>query len=319
MSLRTPEKLVVQADQKYQIEQIKTLTTLRGRTESIPKIKSFEQIKQKYGSHAEAFSAISGRLSEPEAAEKYGFNESERTFMKTASLLGSFVDASLESHSIRNELNGQKPNKAQKERLGYLILEHLIPFNHSLKEFVNQNPDLNINRVSELLLETYAEHYDDKNLVTGEDKGKITPQELNEAEYQVLSALRGMRTEVAAETILTAAGVEYSYHIRPEADKAGVDMLIMVDGRLEPVDIKSSLTGEKKAHEDWDGSRAVWLGLRDSDYTGSRGILKDSLTLPFSRAEEAAPDFVHRLNEIISYAKQVESHSKIGSKVLAYS
>lgn len=317
MSPRSNEKLITPEVNKHRMEQVRTLRNLRSRAESLPKIRSFAEAREKLGSHAEAFSALSDYLSKPENASKYGFNESERNFMKVASLLGTFVDASLEKSYTTYKYGDEQPNKETREHLRSLTSDYLIPFNHALKEFINENPDLNIDLTSSLLLDIYAEHYDDKNMVSGKSRDKITIRDLNEAEYQISSALRGMRAEMAVETILSAAGVEYNFETTVEDDHKGADLLVMIDGKLEKIDIKSSLTGQMKAHEKWNGSRAVGVDLKESDYSGQKGLLENCLTLPFSKAKEVAPEFVERMKEIISYAKKVEKAKKIGSKVLS--
>lgn len=317
MSVKTHERLITPETTKHQLEQVRAVQNLRSRAESLTKIRSFAEAQEKLGSHAEAFSALSDHLSKPEIASKHGFSEAERSFMKVASLLGSFVDASLEKSYTTRNLDDVQPSKKQREHLRNLTSDHLIPFNHSLKEFINQNPDLNIDLVSSMFLDIYAEHYDDKNLFNGASRDKITTRDLNEAEYQISSALRGMRAEMAVETILSAAGVDYNFETTVEDDHKGADIFVIIDGQPERVDIKSSLTGQHKAHEKWNGSRAVGLDLSESDYSGTKGLLNSCLTIPFSKAKEVAPEFVERMKEIISYAKKVEKAKKIGSKVLS--
>lgn len=58
-----------------------------------------------------------------------------------------------------------------------------------------------------------------------------------------------MRHELAAESLLSAAGINYDYQITADQDSAGTDLMVEIDDQWHSIDTKASQTAEDRAHE----------------------------------------------------------------------
>lgn len=224
--------------------------------------------------------------------------DAERSLYVVASKIGTFIDASQQLDIYRDQLGTNKPNQVEKQRMTALKTEHIIPFNHEVKEFINLGGDMPMNSAVMALYYTYKfgfEKFD--SLHPG--KAKETGLKDNEILYKLQSCLDGMRHELAAESILSAAGIEYDYRNTVDDDAAGNDLFVTLNGQEYGIDIKASEASETKAHNSPYPSYAIWTGLDAQDFTGSKGKTPNALAIPYDRAIEMADWFSDRLVHII--------------------
>lgn len=267
---------------------------------------AYAKIRVVSNSSAEAFSAANDFFSKLPSKGERSPSVSEKSFMKVVSLLSNGVDSSLEINRLNEK---EHLSSSEKATIKDLKLEHAIPFNHALKEFINHNPDLSMDSLTSLLERTYSRYCHDENLITGQSRdGYIDSKAI---ESQMKLTITGMRAELAAETMLIAADVDYRYDISKEEDSKGTDLKVLIDGEWESIDVKSSDLAESRAHEKRSDSRAVWTTLLPKDFTGSKGIGRNCLMIPFETAVQAAPDFIDRVKQVVQESKSSNSTDQL--------
>lgn len=251
----------------------------------------------------------------------------ERSTLSIVSHLGDFVRASqtlvqLESYS---DLTHQ-----EKDQVRTLKEQEVIPFNGSIKELINDNPNMNANALAfnlanayDYLFSQYDPSYPEESRANGE-------MSLDDATRMFQNRIYGMRHELAGETILAAAGVDYDTRVGAQDDRAGNDLFVNFDGEWFGIDFKGTITGEQAAHlKHADYLRkhpgqtkvchAVWTGLKNADFTGTRGDQHNAVSIPFDTAHKQAALFLKRIEAARSgelTQLHVESAKKMGRSAL---
>lgn len=181
-----------------------------------------------------------------------------------------------------------------KQHIKELKLEHVIPFNHTLKDVINENPSATLSDLRRTLVQTYRHLF-------------ANPHRLNESERQnVVSTtetseifrrcIDGMRHEIAAETLLSATDTEYNYQTSVADDARGIDLLVRRGDDWIGIDVKCSANAALRSNGKNPRSMAVWTGLTDEDFRGTRDDTPGALTIPYRVAIEKAPAFINRID-----------------------
>ena len=251
--------------------------------------------------HTEAFSqAIDTILDSPDN----GFNNLDTELLRTTASIGTFIEAQEELSFLEEKRSTHgRLSDDDYERTKELKLEYVIPFNHTLKSLINESPNVGISDFTSALAKTYQAAYGRYNALMPEqekDAQSIIP--LNEVMYRLKQITNGMRHEIAAETMLTAAGIAYDYDVSVEEDARGIDMVVYIDGQREPIDIKASFLAEDKARQKRGDSRAVWTELSREDFRGMKGNSDDALSIPYETAQYHAESFVDRIRTVIGFS-----------------
>lgn len=71
-------------------------------------------------------------------------NESDYNLLTTVELVGDFVEASHELNELRDEEDHRPLQYSEKQYKKRLLTDHIIPFNHSIKELINTDPSFTI-------------------------------------------------------------------------------------------------------------------------------------------------------------------------------
>jgi hypothetical protein len=226
-------------------------------------------------------------------------SQPDRDLLKVVGILGTFAEAQEDLNRINSVTRLFTEREKQVSR--HLKDAYIIPFNHNVKEFINTHPD----PVGGLDAVTAAFASTQNRLLS--PLTSIHPKELvykqkpkpHEVALSIEESLRGMRNEVAAETLLTAAGIEYDYRVSTKDDAKGTDLFVFLDGRWEGVDLKASRLTAESAQSDHRLSRAVWTGLNPGDFTGPNRTSRNSLSIPYSVAEKKSEAFVAAIREMV--------------------
>ncbi|NLA42681.1 hypothetical protein GX865_00765, partial [Candidatus Saccharibacteria bacterium] len=213
--------------------------------------------RRRYGySHNEAISA---------SLSHYGDHakipEKDRNMLHLLSKLNEFILAQNEINEMNRD--NSRLSTREKQRINNLKNNFLIPFNHTLKEVINDNPNVGFGEFTGSLVRNYIYLYSKDN-----ELGVGRGQEAQFALHAVEQATNGMRHELATETMLDAAGVEYSYDTSIDDDRYGTDLYVKIDNTWYGIDIKASNLGEKAARDKFRGSMAISTGLNVSDFNG---------------------------------------------------
>jgi hypothetical protein len=281
---------------------------------SVLKSRTFAEKRSSGLPGVQAFSKAAASLAQsPEDIDDF-----DRSILLVTSQLGTYLDAQNELSTIneqRNDLRARDEpiDESLSERVKELKLTYLIPFNRSLKEMINDNPNLSVDALTKNLGVAYQGIYSHYNSLHPEQP----PEEfshipLSDALYQIEFVINGMRHEIAAESLLTAAGVEYDYDVSEEQDYRGRDMFVKLGGKWIGIDVKSSLKNEIHAHQSRYTSRAVWTGLKPDDFNGVKDALPGSVSISFATAKEHADAFVERIESMAS-GELTERHRSLQS------
>jgi len=240
----------------------------------------------------------------------------DRSLIGIASHLGVFIDAEQELNSRRGFRNKQwrkqhRDFESNEVRIGELKEDHIIPFNRQIKELIDENPQLKIDDLARNLATAYVAIYSGQNNLHPEQpRAENPPIEYDVVVDNLHKLIDGMRHELAAETLLSAAGIPYRYKTTIEQDRSGRDLYVELDGHWVGVDIKASLTAEQNAHLHRDYSKATWTGLYPEDFTGIKGDRAGSVSISFDVAKKKCGDFVDRLRRMQN-GKLATEHSRI--------
>lgn len=266
--------------------------------ESLGRSQSLYELRKSGKSTKEAVEMTALVLSE---SEDQGYSKSEKNLLGVISHLGSFVTAQRMADEMGHKRDEGRLSQRERNQMNILKDSDLIPFNHAIKELINTDSSLTKDELDVSLTRLYMKlFYRDDPMVKRADTDGIHDQNLIKAVSQdvlisISASTNGMRNEVAAETMLTAAGIEYDYQVSTSEDAQGADLFVYVDNEWIPIDIKASENGAKKALAKRSNSHAVWTGLHPSAFTGAKGDQINGLRLSFDEAVKHADAFVDRI------------------------
>jgi len=262
----------------------------------------YGELASKKVPHTEAFSsAIDSIVNSPDN----GFNSFDNALLVVTSKLGTFIEAQQELDEIESERksNGGHLTESSFQLSKKLKKEYVIPFNHELKALINEGPNVKMRDLTTALTSAHTAVFSRYNsLYPNAPKNPRMMQKPSEVAYNLDTIVNGMRHEIAAETMLSAANIEYDYNVTVDEDARGIDIIVYLDGKREPVDIKSSLAAENRTRDKHPDARAVWTELGWEDFTGMKGNNPGALSIPYSTAEYSADSFVDRIRTIIGYS-----------------
>jgi len=237
-----------------------------------------------------------------ERPAKPALSESDKTALHVVAELGRFIEA---QHELRRDQATQRHQASQRdpaaqrdqrditerERIRHLKLEYVIPYNHIIKEFVNNHPNDNIEAVSSALASTYQFIYGRYHCLPASETHSTTRPTQRDVYNSIKNSLDGMRHEVATEGLLQAANLDYDYNITADEDANGADIFVQLNGRREAVDIKASESAVARSQQDYRFSQAVWTGLTKEDFTGLYGTATNALSIPYDTVITKADAF----------------------------
>lgn len=282
-----------------------TLERLTTLVNYVARSKEYGTLRRSDVPHTEAFKGATDlMINDPDN----GFNTLDESLLRVTASLGTFMEAqeelSAKEYDYFHNEHGRLP-QADYNRTQELKHSYIIPFNHELKSLINESPNTEMSDMVAALSKTYVAVYGRYNaLKPTEPKDPAAIIRTSEVMYRIKQATNGMRHEVAAETMLSAAGIEYEYEVTVDEDARGTDIVVFIDGKREPLDIKASFFGEDKAREKRASSRAIWTELSDEDFRGMSGNAVNALSIPFDVATYHADSFVERIRTIIKYSNE---------------
>lgn len=243
--------------------------------------------------------------------EKYEISRADASLIDLLGRTGGFIesqDALRQNADILTYEDGRE-----------LKDQYIIPFNHSLKEFINHHPSLGIDDLARTLTNTYIGAFQQRsnydNFISNDT---------------ILDSFRGiaegMRHEIAAETLLDSVGIDMQYEETDGtqlSDRKGEDLRVYLDAETldtlfegadwhdyldddtytalvnnwHSIDIKSSKTAEMRSHAQHPDNIAAWTGLYDSDFKGPKDNTPDSLTTAYPSTSEKGRIFVINIIE----------------------
>jgi hypothetical protein len=299
-------------------KQIPLSNRLIGLVNHVAQSTEYVELRSDNVPHTEAYRrAVDALVDSPDN----GFDNFHTALLKVTGGLGTFVEAQAEMNEIkeRRDPDTGEHLRGDRKRSRELNLEYSIPFNHSLKTLVNEGPNVNMIELTSALTKTYEivfNRYDNLNPSVKKNPSDIISA--NDAFGFIERHLAGVRHEVAAETMLIAAGVEYSYDISPEEDSNGADIIAYIerptedDEKLEairvPIDIKASNAAEAKARDRRPQWITAWTGLKNADFTGIKGETTNALGISYDIAKEHANEFIERIHVGIDLYEKHKGH-----------
>lgn len=232
--------------------------------------------------------------------------------LETISLLGGFVQAAVRLDRFDELKKAGLLTPEQKQESIVLKQEFVIPFNHSVKGLIDTNPLLSYTGLVRGLTDVYTKLYSHHDALLLDDTDTTEEVDVNNALSAIQRRVNGMRHEMAAETLLTAAGIDYDYKTSIEDDVNGKDLFVFIDGKWEHIDIKASIASEQRAHELHPSSRAVWTGLSPRDFTGIQGDSPNSLSISYDVAIGKGDEFVKRIRDVLQRPVRTIGKSALG-------
>lgn len=248
--------------------------------------------------HSEAFIAAAEAILLDSESH---LSKSEHALLNVVKGLGGFIEADDAVAKLSEaERDGKRLSQNQLFYRKKQKTEHLIPFNHSLKDLIDADPNTSMQTMAGSLAQAYGAVFSKSHVLDG---GKPRHAEDILSGRDVMSKLEatinGMRHEIAAETMLSTLGVDYDYDVSVSEDATGADLFVMIDGNYEAIDIKGSYTAERKAHERRSNSRAVWTGLEPSDFTGVKNNTHNAVSVSYDTAATKAEAFYDRILSVV--------------------
>ncbi len=243
--------------------------------------------------HTEAFTkATEAIITSPDN----GFSAADTALLDVTSRLGTFIEAEKELEALQSERAHGKLPQQDFDHMKLLKREHAIPFNHSLKNLINESPNLSLKELSGALTNAHTAVFARYNSLhpTRARYAEDIPRP-GDVAYRLENNINAMRHEVAVESILDAANVPYDYTISVEEDAKGVDIVVYLDGKRLPIDIKSSRMAEERGVGNYPDKRAVWSQLMHEDFTGIKGSAPGSLSIPYTTATAKSASLVSRI------------------------
>lgn len=148
------------------------------------------------------------------------------------------------------------------------IKRKIIPFNHALKEMIDNDPMAGFDEVNDFILDVYiTTHRGDLAAMTGPAR----VGHLNIIHRLIRNRLSGMRTEIGAQQLFGHLGYEVDAEVSVEDELRGIDMTLAdADGEVYPVDIKSNRREAESARiKDHQKRRLiVWSTVPSHDFDG---------------------------------------------------
>jgi len=235
-------------------------------------------------------------------------SDDRRSLLRVTAHLGTFIDAQHRKRTIEDN-DGRPLSRQEKSEIIALKNEHLIPFNHLLKEYINTHSNDSFDDTASLFAKSYIGIYRPDALARHQQASSET-----EALGFFQSTLNGMRHELAAETLLAAGGYDYDFRTSVADDANGTDLFVLVDDTYQPIDVKASNVAAQRALERHPFSRPVWTGLSPSDFNGQDGSHRNALSISFSRATEKCDDFMNGIRDTIamSDARRATTGMRLG-------
>ncbi len=263
----------------------------------------YEEARGRGASIPEAFRTTAHNVAENEASE---LNEADRALLNVVADLGVFVEASQELEHITENARGGTLSHSERVLSRRLKNEYVIPFNHGLKEFINTHPNDGMREVSTALANIHELIFSRHAVLPANERPHITTISPQDKLLAIQSRLDGMRHEVASETILSAAGLEYDYDVSAEEDASGSDLFVQLGGQYGwfGFDIKASQASVDKARQRSPLSRAVATGLLPRDFTGQKGTAHDALAIPYATAAAVSEKFADNLYTTAAHYEQ---------------
>ena len=258
--------------------------------------------------HTEAFISTADSIINNQENE---LSNADRLLFTLVKDIGGFVeaDAALSKSKDETEGEGKRATVNQVHYRRALKKNHLIPFNHTIKSLIDEDSNIPIKGLSVTLARSYATIFGKSQVLNkGAQRSESDMIKLSDVAQKVETTVDGMRHEIAAETMLSTLGVEYSYDTTVDDDAKGIDLKVMIDGRLESIDLKKSLMAEQRAHDERATSRAVWTGLEYSDFRGMKNDNPGALAISYDRASEKAPAFYDRILHTLGRARTTFGH-----------
>ena len=238
------------------------------------------------------------------ASEGLGYTDSEKNILGVIGHLGSFVIGQKRASEISVQRENSYLNQEVRKELRELKVNTLIPFNHAIKELINTDSSLSKDVLDANLTRLYMRLFssDDPLVVKATERGSLDQSVLGvvsrDALQQISVATNGMRHEIAAETILTAAGYSYDYNVNTNEDAQGADLFVYLESGWTHIDIKASEASANKALLSHRNSHAVWTGLNPSKFDGAKGDQSNALRVSFDTALESADGFIQRIYDV---------------------
>ena len=273
---------------------------------------TYRTLRSRATPHPDAFR----QAAETVAADKENtLSLADRSLLQVTAGLGIFVEA-------QHELTSIKADTPQADRTieHRLLDEHIIPFNHRLKDFINTHPNDELRTVSSALMNTYRLVYGRYDCLPREDVQYGTKPNTNEAFQGIQACLDGMRHEVAAESMLSATDYAFDYKVTTQEDATGADLFVYIESihggqpYWQGVDVKASQNALERSLQSHPRSRAVWTGLGWEDFTGQNGKGRGTLSIPYDTASEKADQFIDNIYDMVRRLEA--SHRRAGSHAL---
>jgi hypothetical protein len=299
-------------------KQIPLSNRLIGLVNHVAQSHEYVKLRSDNVPHTEAYrGAVDALVDSPDN----GFDNFHTALLKVTGGLGTFVEAEAELEQIaerRTSADAEEPKDDQK-RSRELKLEYSIPFNHSLKTLINEGPNVNMIELTSALTKTHEivfNRYDNFNPSIKKNPSEIISA--NNTFSYIERHLAGIRHEVAAETMFIAAGIDYSHDVTPEEDRNGADIIAYIerpsvdDDELQlirvPIDIKASNIAEANARTHRPERITAWTGLKNVDFTGTKGNTPNALAISYDVGKEHAGDFVERIHQGIDLYEKHKGH-----------
>lgn len=260
----------------------------------------YVELKGRGTPHPAAFKRVSERMATDTKSE---LNDADRSLLRVVGALGEFTQAQHELSTIYESAENRYLNEDEKWTARNLKQEYIIPFNHHLKEFINTHPNDEIRTVSSALTNAYGTIFSRYECIDKKDTIYGSSPSAQEAFTQMQATLDGMRHEVAAETIIDAAGYTYDREVSAVEDAHGNDLFIYLESGWEGLDVKASPISAANDRSKHRFSRAVWSGLDWGDFKGIKGTGHGTLSIPYATAEEKSDTFIKNVYEMVANIK----------------
>ncbi len=262
----------------------------------VARSEEYRTLRSQKVAHTDAFTgAVESIVDSPDN----GFNNFDSALLTVTAGLGTCIEAQHELSTLEDTRAERSLTEEESERIKELKRSYLIPFNHNLKALINEGPNTTIGELSTALTRAHTAVFAPHNALHPESFKYIedTPKP-SAALYELNQRINAMRHEIAVETMLSAAGIEYDYNISIEEDARGIDMIVYLDGKRIPIDIKSSRNAVDRTLEKDPTAHAVATHLGTKHFTGMHGTAEDALCIPFSIAKNRAPLLVSDIRAI---------------------
>lgn len=233
----------------------------------------------------------------------------EAALLDTILKTGPYIDARQELAHIEAAGDYRPLSDAEKRTIRELKEHHIIPFNHSVKEFINTHPNETIKNTAQTLTWSYFGLYAKHDTLRAGTKQPDDIPKASSVVFQLEESINGMRHEIAAETMMAARDIDYSYDVSVHEDKRGTDLYFYNGSNWVPINIKASDTGVENARTKHNAYNAVSTGLDWSDFKGMKGTTPGALTISFATADAKSDQFVEKLQ------RASEAYSQRGQSV----